>query len=144
MRWRSARWIAAVVSAGLLAPVAVGVAGIAGARGEVYTPRGPGAPSAPVDRVAVPTHDPGKPTVVILLGPEGANAADVLAPYEVFAATGAAAIGEMAVAMYAPFMVLFPPLWLGVLSVNGLMVLGHVLMLFTIGAVMLRRRDEYT
>jgi transcriptional regulator GlxA family with amidase domain len=37
----------------------------------------------------VPTHDPAKPTVVILLGPEGANAADVLAPYEVLAATGA-------------------------------------------------------
>ena len=57
---------------------------------------------------------------------------------------GWAAIGEMAVAMYAPFMVLFPPLWLGVLSVTGLMVLGHVLMLFTIAAAMLRRRDEYT
>jgi hypothetical protein len=40
--------------------------------------------------------------------------------------------------------VLFPPLWLGVLSVTGLMVLGHVLMLFTIAAAMLRRRDEYT
>ena len=89
MRWRRARWVAAAVFAGLLAPVAVGAAGIEGARGEVYTPRGPGAPSAPVDKVAAPTHDPGKPTAVILLGPEGANAADVLAPYEVFAATGA-------------------------------------------------------
>jgi putative intracellular protease/amidase len=89
MRWRRARWIAAVVFAGLLAPVAVGVAGIAGAREEVYTPRGPAAPSAPVEEVAAPTHDPGKPTVVILLGPEGANAADVLAPYEVLATTGA-------------------------------------------------------
>jgi hypothetical protein len=57
---------------------------------------------------------------------------------------GWAAIGEMAVAMYAPFMVLFPPLWLGMLSASGLMVLGHVLMLFTIAAAMLRRRDEYT
>jgi hypothetical protein len=57
---------------------------------------------------------------------------------------GWAAVAEMAVAMYAPFMVLFPPLWLGVLSVTGLMVLGHVLMLFAIAAVMLRRRDEYT
>jgi putative intracellular protease/amidase len=42
-----------------------------------------------VDSVAAPAHDPGRPTVVILLGPEGANAADVLAPYEVLAATGA-------------------------------------------------------
>ena len=30
-----------------------------------------------------------KPTAVIPFRPEGANAADVLAPYEVFAATGA-------------------------------------------------------
>jgi hypothetical protein len=57
---------------------------------------------------------------------------------------GWAAIAEMAVAMYAPFVVLFPPLWLGVLSATGLMVLGHVLMLFAIAAAMLRRRDEYT
>jgi hypothetical protein len=57
---------------------------------------------------------------------------------------GWAAIAELAVAMYAPFLVLFPPLWLGVLSATGLMVLGHLLMLFAIAAVMLRRRDEYT
>jgi hypothetical protein len=57
---------------------------------------------------------------------------------------GWAAIAEMAVAMYAPFLVLFPPLWLGVLSATGLMVLGHVLMLFAIAAAMLRRRDQYT
>jgi hypothetical protein len=56
---------------------------------------------------------------------------------------GWAAIAEMAAAMYAPFMVLFPPLWLGVLSATGLMVLGHLLMLFAIAAAMLRRRDEY-
>ena len=57
---------------------------------------------------------------------------------------GWAAIAEMAVAMYAPFLVLFPPLRLGVLSASGLMALGHVLMLFTIAAAMLRRRDQYT
>jgi flagellar biosynthetic protein FliP len=57
---------------------------------------------------------------------------------------GWAAIAEMAVAMYASFLVLFPPLWLGVLSASGLMSLGHVLMLFTIAAAMLRRRDQYT
>jgi hypothetical protein len=56
---------------------------------------------------------------------------------------GWAAIAEMAVAMYAPFLVLFPPLWLGVLSATGLMVLGHLLMLVAIAAAMLRRRDEY-
>jgi hypothetical protein len=53
------------------------------------------------------------------------------------------AIAEMAVAMYLPFLVLFVPLWLGVLSPSGLTVLGHVLMLFAMAAVMLRRRDEY-
>jgi hypothetical protein len=53
------------------------------------------------------------------------------------------AIAEMAVAMYLPFVVLFTPLWLGVLSPTGLMVLGHVLMLFAMAAVMWRRRDEY-
>jgi hypothetical protein len=57
---------------------------------------------------------------------------------------GWAAISEMAVAIYAPFLVLFPPLWLGVLSATGLMVLGHVLMLLTIAAAMARRRDDYT
>ena len=53
------------------------------------------------------------------------------------------AIAEMAVAMYLPFVVLFVPLWLGVLSPTGLMVLGHVLMLFAMAAVMWLRRDEY-
>jgi hypothetical protein len=55
-----------------------------------------------------------------------------------------AAIAELAVAMYAPFLVLFPPLWLGVLSASGLMVLGHLLMLLAIAAAMSRRPDEYT
>jgi hypothetical protein len=53
------------------------------------------------------------------------------------------AIAEMAVAMYLPFVALFVPLWLGVLSPTGLIVLGHVLMLFAMAAVMWRRRDEY-
>lgn len=49
---------------------------------------------------------------------------------------GWAVITEMAVAMYLPFVVLFVPLWLGVLSPTGLMVLGHVLMLLAMAAVM--------
>ena len=57
---------------------------------------------------------------------------------------GWAAAAEMAVAMYASFVVLFPPLWLGVLPATGLLALGHVLMLVAMAAVMLRRRDEYT
>ena len=89
MRWRTVGWVAATVVVALAVPGAVAAAGIAGATGEIYTPRDASAPPAPVDDVAAPTHDPGKPTAVILLGPEVANAADVLAPYEVLAATGA-------------------------------------------------------
>ena len=89
MRWRTVGWVAATVVVALAVPGAVAVAGIAGATGEIYTPRDESAPPAPVDAVAVPVHDPGKPTAVIMLGPEVANAADVLAPYEVLAATGA-------------------------------------------------------
>jgi hypothetical protein len=100
------------------------------------------------------------PVESMLLNPLGL--ADLLARFETYALVmatnmtvamaawmrfrrhGWAAIAEMAVAMYAPFVVLFPPLWLGVLSATGLMVLGHVLMLVAIAAAMLRRRDEYT
>jgi transcriptional regulator GlxA family with amidase domain len=89
MRWRTLGRLAATVVVGLVAAGVVAGVGIAGARAEVYSARGPSAPPTQVDKVAAPTHDPAKPTVVILLGPEGANAADVLAPYEVLAATGA-------------------------------------------------------
>lgn len=54
-----------------------------------------------------------------------------------------AATAEMAAAMYVPFVVLFVPLWLGLLSPAGLVVLGHVLMLAGMAAVMLRRPAEY-
>jgi transcriptional regulator GlxA family with amidase domain len=74
---------------GLAVPVAVGAVGIAAATDEIYTARDPSAPSTPVDTAAAPVHDPGKPTAVIVLGSEGANAADALAPYEVLAVTGA-------------------------------------------------------
>jgi hypothetical protein len=72
------------------------------------------------------------------------NMAVAVAAWMRFRRHGWAAIAEMAVAMSAPFVVLFPPLWLGVLSATGLMVLGHMLMLFAIAIAMLRRRDEYT
>jgi hypothetical protein len=55
-----------------------------------------------------------------------------------------AAVAELAVAMYAPFLVLFPPLWLGVLSASELRALGHLLMLLAIAAAMLRRRHQYS
>jgi hypothetical protein len=53
------------------------------------------------------------------------------------------ATAEMAAAMYLPFLVLFPPLWLGVLSPGALTFAGHVLMLPAMAGVMLLRPSEY-
>ena len=89
MRWRTIGRVAATVFLALAVTGAVGAVGIAGATGEIYTARDPSAPPAQVDKVAAPTHDPAKPTAVVVLASEGANAADVLAPYEVLASTGA-------------------------------------------------------
>ena len=72
------------------------------------------------------------------------NMAAAMVAWMRFRGHGWAATAEMAAAMYLPFVVLFPPLWLGALSATGLIALGHVLMLFAMAAVMLRRRDEYT
>jgi transcriptional regulator GlxA family with amidase domain len=89
MRWQTVCRVAATMLVGVAVAVAVGAVGIAGATGEIYTARGRGAPPAPVEQAAAPVHDPGKPTAVVVLGSQGANAADVLAPYEVLASTGA-------------------------------------------------------
>jgi hypothetical protein len=56
---------------------------------------------------------------------------------------GWAAIAEMAAAMYLSFGVLFPALWLGWLSGEGVLALGHVLMLPAMVLAMLRRPQEY-
>jgi hypothetical protein len=80
MRWRMVGRVAVAVLVGLVVAGVVGAVGIAGARAAVYTPRGPSAPPVPVDSVAVPVHDPGKPTAAIVLGPEGAN--DPQPPYD--------------------------------------------------------------
>ncbi len=53
------------------------------------------------------------------------------------------AVVEMGAAMYLSFVVLFPLLWLGVLSGGGLMLVGHLLMLPAMALAMLYRRDEY-
>jgi putative intracellular protease/amidase len=87
VRWRTVGLVAATMLVGVAVSVAVGAVGIAGATGEIYTARGRGAPPALAD--TAPVHDPGKPTAVVVLGSQGANAADVLAPYEVLADTGA-------------------------------------------------------
>ncbi len=51
---------------------------------------------------------------------------------------------EMAASMYLPFIVLFPPLWLGSIGMHGLMLGGHLLMLAAMAGVMLLRPAEYT
>jgi hypothetical protein len=57
---------------------------------------------------------------------------------------GRRSIGEMAGAMYAPFIVLFAPYWAGLIPGGTMLLLGHVLMLPCMIAVMLHRRDEYS
>lgn len=54
------------------------------------------------------------------------------------------AIAEMGLAMYLSFVVLFPLLWLGVLTGGAVTVLGHVLMLPAMALAMLWRREEYS
>lgn len=53
------------------------------------------------------------------------------------------AIAEMGLALHLAFAVLFPAYWLGALSAQGLMLLGHVLMLPAMAAAMLRRPADY-
>ncbi|NYI76971.1 hypothetical protein [Nocardioides panzhihuensis] len=60
-----------------------------------------------------------------------------------FRGHGARPIVEMSAAMYAGFVLLFPFLWLGVIDADGLMLLGHVLMLLFMLVAMLARPDEY-
>jgi hypothetical protein len=50
---------------------------------------------------------------------------------------------EMAGAMFVPAIVLFPLLWLGVISGESLLAIEHIAMLPLMYLVMLRRRTEY-
>ncbi len=52
-------------------------------------------------------------------------------------------IAEMGAAMYLPFLALFVPLALGLISEGSLMLWGHVLMLPAMAAAMLLRPSEY-
>jgi hypothetical protein len=56
---------------------------------------------------------------------------------------GWASIREMAAAMYLPFVVLFGPLWAGLISAETMLAAGHMLMLPAMLIAMLYRRDEY-
>jgi hypothetical protein len=51
---------------------------------------------------------------------------------------------EMAAAMYVPFVLLFPPMWAGLLSTGAMMAGGHMLMLPAMAVAMLLRRHEYS
>ena len=53
-------------------------------------------------------------------------------------------IAEMAAAMYLPFVLLFGPLWVGLISGTTLTVLGHTLMFVAMPVVMLARPAEYS
>jgi hypothetical protein len=61
-----------------------------------------------------------------------------------FRGHGWGANAGMAAAMYGSFMVLFPPLWLGLVSPGGVMMLGHTLMFVAMAAAMVLRRGRYT
>jgi hypothetical protein len=50
---------------------------------------------------------------------------------------------EMAAAMYVPFLVLFPPMWAGLIDSGGMLLWGHVLMLFAMAGAMALRPSEY-
>ncbi len=78
----------AILLLGLIAVAGVGAIGIRGAADDIYT--APPARSAVTQAAfAPPSYDAKKPTVAVVLGNEGTNVADSLAPYEVFATTGA-------------------------------------------------------
>lgn len=51
---------------------------------------------------------------------------------------------EMCGAMFAPLLLLFPLLWLDVVTADSVVALGHLAMLPLMFLVMLRRRGEYT
>jgi len=56
---------------------------------------------------------------------------------------GWAPIAEMALAMYLPFLALFPPYWAGLLAADAVLLVGHVLMLPAMLLAMLARPAEY-
>ncbi|KAB8194712.1 AraC family transcriptional regulator [Nonomuraea phyllanthi] len=83
IRWKWVR-TAAVVLVALLVPGAVSAVNTVGRFGDMYRAR----PDAVSVRPLARAHDPAKPTVALLVGGKGANAADLLGPYEVLASTG--------------------------------------------------------
>jgi flagellar biosynthetic protein FliP len=54
------------------------------------------------------------------------------------------AIGEMGLAMYIPFFIMYPFFWAGLANSVAVMVVGHVLMVPAMVVAMLFRREEYS
>ena len=77
-----------ITSVGLVAVAGVATLGIRGAVDDAYTAPDARTTASRAD-LPGPVHDAAKPTVAVVLGHEGTNVADSLAPYEVFATTGA-------------------------------------------------------
>jgi flagellar biosynthetic protein FliP len=67
-----------------------------------------------------------------------------MAAWMVFRRHSRAAVAEMSAAMYLSFAVLLPLHWAGWLSDDGVLAVGHVLMLPAMVLAMLRRPAEYT
>lgn len=89
--WRRTFTAVTCVVAALVLPVAAATIGISTATDQVYA--GGVSDSAEHQAMRSASHRqltiaPGKPTVAIVLGADGSNVADTLAPYEVFATTG--------------------------------------------------------
>jgi flagellar biosynthetic protein FliP len=54
------------------------------------------------------------------------------------------AIAEMGLAMFVPFVMMYPFYWAGLVNTTAVMVVGHVLMVPAMIVAMLLRKDEYT
>jgi putative intracellular protease/amidase len=80
---RIARVVAVVVGV-LLLPVGAAAIAAPATFAAHYVP----GPARPVPAAAPAPHDPTKPTAVVVVGDRGAEVSDVLAPYEILAATG--------------------------------------------------------
>ncbi|MEV6848602.1 DJ-1/PfpI family protein [Actinoplanes sp. NPDC051411] len=89
------RWARPLVRAGVIVvavlapPAVVGSVNAVTYLHTIYQPPADDSVPASVRSLAAPAHDPAKPTAAVLVGTQGANAADTLAPYETLAASGA-------------------------------------------------------
>ena len=81
-------WIGVIAIAAVAPPAVMGATTAAAYKDAVYEPPTDVTVPASVRGGTAPAHDPARPTAVVLVGNEGANAGDTLPPYETLAATG--------------------------------------------------------